>query len=142
MERTDRGGIALFVRNGLENRVVHIGNSDLDERSWHIIHSNSGPILLCVWYRRPDQGEIASIRRFEMEYEQFSEQAVAFVAVGDFNVHNKSWLRFSYADSPEGTELESVCCALGLRQHVKEPTRGPTFSTLFYRTSNPVLRAR
>ena len=60
-----------------------------------------------------------------MEYEVFSEQAVAFVAVGDFNVHNKSWLRFSNADSPEGTELESVCCALGLRQHVKEPTRGP-----------------
>ena len=123
--RADRGGIGLFVRDGLQNNVVHVGDSDADERSWHVIHSKSGPILLCVWYRRPDRGEIASIRRFEIEFRQYSSQAIAFLAVGDFNVHNKAWLRFSNADAPEGLELESVCCSYGLRQHVKEPTRGP-----------------
>ncbi len=122
--RTDRGGIALYVRDGLQNSVVHIGDSGTDERSWHIIHANSGPILLCVWYRRPDTGETASIQRFEQEYETYSKQAVSFLAVGDFNIHNKDWLRFSSHNSPEGVELEHVCCTHGFTQHVKSPTRG------------------
>ncbi len=122
--RSDRGGIAFYVRDGLQASVVHIGDSDVDERSWHVIHANSGPILVCVWYRRPEAGEIASIRRFEQEYEVYSKHAVSFLAVGDFNVHNREWLRFSSHDSPEGTELEHVCCTHGLTQHVKSPTRG------------------
>ena len=36
--RTELGGIALFVRNGFHNSVVHIADSDLDERSWFVIH--------------------------------------------------------------------------------------------------------
>ena len=39
--RTDAGGIAFFVRDGLQNQVVHIGDSDVDEKSWHVIHANS-----------------------------------------------------------------------------------------------------
>ena len=122
--RTDRGGIAFYVREGLQDSVVHIGDSEVDERSWHVIHANSGQILVCVWYRRPMDGEVSSIRRFEMEFEKYSHLGVSFLAVGDFNVHNKSWLSFSSHDSPEGTELEHVCCSHGFRQHVNAPTRG------------------
>ncbi len=122
--RSDRGGIAFYVRDGLQASVVHIGDSEVDERSWHVIHANAGPILVCVWYRRPDGGEIASILRFQHEYEAYSQHAVSFLAVGDFNVHNRAWLRFSSRDSPEGSELENVCCTHGLTQHVKAPTRG------------------
>ena len=122
--RTDAGGIAFFVRDGLQNQVVHIGDSDVDERSWHVIHANSGPILVCVWYRRPNVGEIGSIQRFAAEYDRHSKHGVSFIAVGDFNVHNPSWLRFSRADSLEGSELEHECCTRGFLQHVKSPTRG------------------
>ncbi len=69
-------------------------------------------------------GEIASIKRFEEEYAVHSQRATSFLAVGDFNVHNKGWLKFSTHNSPEGLELECVCCTHGLTQHVKAPTRG------------------
>ena len=54
--RTDRGGIALFVRDRFHNSVVHIADSDLDERSWFVIHADCGPIVFCFCYRRPDIG--------------------------------------------------------------------------------------
>ena len=44
--------------------------------------------------------------------------------VGDMNVHNERWLKFSKGDSPEGLELECVWAAHGLKQHVKSPSRG------------------
>ena len=44
--------------------------------------------------------------------------------MGDMNVHNERWLKFSKGESPEGLELESVCAAHGLKQHVKSATRG------------------
>ena len=96
----------------------------MDERSWHIVHCDCGPVLLCVWYRPPNRGETDSIHRFESELEKYSQNTVAVLAVGDFNVHNAEWLRFSNGNSPEGTELEHVCTARGLKQHVKKPTRG------------------
>ena len=47
------------------------------------------------------------------------------MVVGDINGHNVGRLRFSGRDSTEGLLLEEVCCTLGLKQHVKSPTRGP-----------------
>ena len=44
--------------------------------------------------------------------------------VGDMNVHNERLLKFSNGESPEGRELERVCAAHGLKQHVKSPSRG------------------
>ena len=122
--RPDRGGIAVFVRDDFRENVVHIGDSPVDERSWHIVHCDCGPVLLCVWYRPPNRGELDSIRRFDSELEMYSANTVATLAVGDFNVHNVEWLRFSNGESEEGTALEHVCSQRGLRQHVKGPTRG------------------
>ena len=39
--------------------------------------------------------------------------------VGDMNVHNERWLQFSSGESLEGFELERVCAAHSLKQHVK-----------------------
>ena len=39
-------------------------------------------------------------------------------------MHNDEWLQFSRGESPEGRELELVCASHGLKQHVKEATRG------------------
>ncbi len=106
--RTDRGGIALYAREGYDLTIVHVGNSEVDERSWHIIHSDVGPISACVWYRRPDHGEIGSIQRFEQEMQRFSQDCIATIVVGDMNVHNPEWLRWSSHATPEGSELEYV----------------------------------
>ncbi len=124
MIRTDRGGIALYARDGYDMSIVHVANSESDERSWHVIHSDIGPIAVCVWYRRPNHGEIESIQRFEKELQQHAQDCVATIAIGDMNVHNPSWLRWSGRDSPEGSELESICALNGLEQYVNGPTRG------------------
>ena len=112
------GGVALFAVAGCENAIVHIADSPIDERSWHIFHSDCGPMLLCVWYRRPHQGEIDSIKRFEQELDMHMAGCMAMVCVGDHNVHHKEWLRHSSSTTPEGRELEAVCISHGLRQFV------------------------
>ena len=122
--RSDRGGVALYALDGFELTIVHVGDSTTDERSWHIIHSDSGPVLLCVWYRPPMYGEVESIRRFEQEFQEYSKRAVSAIVVGDMNVHNVEWLTFSNGTKPEGRELENVCSETGLVQLVRGPTRG------------------
>ncbi len=123
--RPDRGGIALFVKDSFAENVVHVGDSPIDERSWHIVHCDRGPVLLCLWYRPPCRKETDSIRRFEQELQIHSRDTVAAIVIGDMNVHNVEWLGHSNGPSDEGTELELVCCSNGLKQHVKHPTRGP-----------------
>ncbi len=122
--RSDRGGVALYALDGFEITIVHVRDSTADERSWHIILSDSGPVLLCVWYRRPMYGEIESIRRFEQEFPEYSKRAVSAIVVGDMNVHNVEWLAYSNGTKPEGRELENVCSETGLVQLVPGPTRG------------------
>ena len=107
---TKGGGIALYALNGFEHCVAHLADSSIDGRSWYVIHADSGPILLWLWYRRPDLGEIASVQRFDAELALYCHHAVNCIIMGDVNVHNPGWLRFSRRDTPEGTELEAVCC--------------------------------
>ena len=122
---TRGGGIALYALNGYQQNIAHLADSNSDERSWFVIHADSGPILLCLWYRRPDLGETQSIFRFDTELCMYSRHAVSCIVMGDINVHNPSWLRFSNRDTAEGSELEAICGQHGLRQIVSKPTRGP-----------------
>lgn len=133
--RPVRGGIALFVRDSFAQNVVHIGDYPVDERSRHIIHCVCGPVLLCLWYRSPNRNEVQSIQRFEHELEMYSRDTVATIAMGDMNVHNAEWRRFSSGSSRRGTELEALCCTHGLKQHVKQPTRDLTSWTSCSQTS-------
>ena len=82
--RPHRCGIVVFVWD----------DSPIDERSWHIVHCDFGPVLVCVWYSLPVRGEPDSIRRFTAELDSYSQDRVAVLAVGDFNVHEVEWLRF------------------------------------------------
>ena len=50
------GGIALFVREEFVDRLVHVADSEIRERSWHVLHSDIGPVLLGLWYRPPCYG--------------------------------------------------------------------------------------
>ena len=52
------GGIAVFVRHNFAGQVILREHSQTHERSWHTIHSEMGPLFLCVWYRKPNPCEI------------------------------------------------------------------------------------
>ena len=118
------GGIALYCRPSLQNSITHLSDSKTCERSWHMLHTNQGPVLVGVWYRPPCYGEVLSIRSLETEWKDASSSAVGSVILGDMNVHNKLWLQHSASNSPEGRELFNVCCRLGLQEKVRKPTRG------------------
>ena len=48
-------GIALFALPGIAACITlleHASNED-HERSWHALHGDLGPVLLCIWYRAP-----------------------------------------------------------------------------------------
>ena len=46
------GGVALFARAGYGNCIIHVGDNTVAERSWHVLHTDRGPIAVAVWYRR------------------------------------------------------------------------------------------
>ena len=119
-----QGGIILFAKKGFEKNIVHVGDSAVHERSWHIVHSERGPILIGLQYRRPNKGERASIDSLYEEIQQFSDQAIYTVLIGDFNVHEASWLRFSDGTSAEGRALQAFANITGLEEKVGAPTRG------------------
>ncbi len=117
------GGVALFARADVHANIVLIQASDSIEAVWHTLHCDIGPILLGVWYRRPNPGEIASVESFDRELEAHSGH-IATMIVGDMNVHHEDWLRYSNGSSREGRLLEQVSASHGLKQRVKKPTRG------------------
>jgi hypothetical protein len=87
------GGVAVFSKLSFAQNVVHVGDSPEYERSWHIVHTNHGPLLFSVWYRPPCHGEVESILEFEREWEQHRHLALGTLVVGDMNVHSTSWLK-------------------------------------------------
>ena len=112
--RSDQGGIVLITKHGFFDNAVHIKDAPIDERSWYVIKCDFGPVMLCVWYRQRRPREIDSILRFKSEVDFYSRDTVATLAVGDFNVHNAEWLRFSDRNNPE-------------RHHVRTGMQRPWF---------------
>ena len=58
----------MFAKTGFEQCTVHIGDSDATERSWHILHTDRGPVAVALWYRRHEAGEVASIISLEPDF--------------------------------------------------------------------------
>ena len=119
------GGVALFARTDCASTVVLLEHSGTHERSWHLVHTALGPLLLCVWYRPPKQGETSSVDTLEEEWLRHCTSAVGTVIVGDLNVHSQRWLTHSAAaTTPEGSALCSFCDAYAFEEKVAQPTRG------------------
>ena len=117
------GGIALFVLAEVAPYITFLEHSAMDERSWHVIHSDVGPVLLGIWYRPPRPGEVQSIERLSAEWSGLTINHIGSFIIGDMNVHHIRWLRHSTCISVEGTKLFCFCIDCGLRQTVREPTR-------------------
>ncbi len=62
------GGVVLFVANSAAAYVTLLAHSETCERSWHVLHTDLGPVLFCVWYRPPAPGDFSSIKAFEREW--------------------------------------------------------------------------
>ena len=88
------------------------------ERCWFLAHTDEGPVLFCCWYRPPGE-RIEGIRSFAKELRELRVQAVAVMIIGDLNIHQAQWLRYSTGNTPEGTELQDIIAQEGLRQIVK-----------------------
>ena len=104
--------------------MVEVEKATLDERTWHILHTTQGLFLPGTWYRPPCPGEVDSVQRMAQEWARHSTNALGIILVGDLNVHHVNWLKHSASVAPEGRALFDFCCAAGLEERVKKPTRG------------------
>ena len=118
------GGVIVFAKTEIADLVTLLLTSEASERMWFQIHAENGPYLLCSWYRPPVQGEVESIATFGKELDSLRNQALGTVLVGDLNLHSQRWLHYSSRNSVEGETMRKLCLELGLRQIVREPTRG------------------
>ena len=70
------------------------------------------------------QGETASIDSLDAEVSKFGIEVFGGILVGDMNVHEAGWLRFSDGTSIEVRLLRDVACSHGWEELVRKPTRG------------------
>ena len=125
------GGVVLFVANSAAAYVTLLAHSETCERSWHVLHTDLGPVLFCVWYRPPAPGDLSSIKTFEREWVSFRDDFVGTILVGDLNLHHTHWLRYSSHVSVEGTTMFRFCRDHGFKQYVKKATRENHLLDLF-----------
>ena len=106
----------------MASQVTFLESSQEWERCWFLLHTLDGPYLICCWYRPPGES-LTGISAMQSELRRLRNQGVGVLIIGDMNVHNPRWLRFSNKNTPEGTLLYETVAEEGLEQIVKEPTR-------------------
>ena len=111
------------------------------ERMWCNLHTNIGTILIGNWYRPPDD-KGNSLDSLEEELSRLGSDVIATILLGDMNVHHRRWLRHSRDDSALGSRLHDICCDAGLKQLVKDPTRGPYLLDLVLSDAQELLTVR
>ena len=76
------------------------------------------------WYFSP-QASLDDIDSLATELQDMQNQFDQVIVTGDLNTHHVSWLRFWNGNTPRGAKLKYVCDMYGLKQMVKQLTRGP-----------------
>ena len=104
--------------------VVHVSNSKDAERACNIIYRDIDSISICNWYLRPSTEKDIDIQTFNEELARMETQCGYVLVVGDLNVHYASWLKHSNGDTPRDKMFHDICDAYGLKQWVKNPSRG------------------
>ena len=66
-------------------------DSAVAERSWFMLHGEVGSIALCNWYR-PGASEDTHISSLQDDLAELADQCMAFVIVGNLDVHHVRWL--------------------------------------------------
>ena len=122
-KKANRGGVMILALHQVADRVVPILSSAKSERIWAAVHTDQGQVAVCAWYRPPGSG-CASVESLVAEIAEVRQTAAHLLVVGDLNVYNKKWLRFSPEDRAEGKRMQAVAQEAGLKQLVRAPTHG------------------
>ena len=125
----NRGGILSLQRSDF-NHMVHICNSETEERSWHFVHLEPETILIGNWYR-PGATVHDGFDVLRSEISDLASDCTSVILTGDLNIHHRSWLRFSNAETMQGADLKTFCDSFGLLQLVSTPTRQEYLLDLF-----------
>ena len=104
------------------NCLVHIKNSEKDERSLHFLRVEVETFLIINWYR-PGASDHDDFKELRNELKTHTGTISGTVIAGDLNVHHRKWLRFSNSNTKIGEDLKKLCDYYGMWQMVKEPTR-------------------
>ena len=119
--RVNHGGIILYRRNEAAPLVTFLEESAVAERFWVRIESDLGPVLMGLWYRPPGAPEDV-ITSLESELSRLSNGMIGVVLMGDFNIWQRSWLKYSPCDTPSGNKIKDIAHKYGRKQLVKERT--------------------
>jgi len=96
----NRGGI-LTLRRSDFNGLVHVANTEGEERSWHFLKVGIDTILVGNWYR-PGSTVHDNFSTLYTELGEYFAQVSGIILVGDLNIHHQRWLRFSNANTTIG----------------------------------------
>ena len=73
----------IATKNPPGNVIVCLEKSKTDEILYFTLHTNIGPMLLSLWYRRPIS-ETDTIFRFRDTYSRLAENHVGAICLGDY----------------------------------------------------------
>ena len=79
---------------------MHLGNSEVAGHSWHITFSATDPLLFGAWYLRISNAEAVSIKCLDREIREHGRDTMGTIPLGDKNVHEASWCKFSERTNP------------------------------------------
>ena len=119
----ERGGVCVYVSCDVSQNVTLLSKSADAERLWCMLHTEQGPFLLGAWYT-PLGSDSSTIETCEREHDTLAGGALGTILLGDLNLHHKKWLIHSVETSSCGKRMRPAAAHIGLRQLVKEPTRG------------------
>ena len=137
------GGTAAYRRITSRVTITHLADSETAERSWHTLHTDTGPFLIGLWCR-PPKSHISHIETLSAELDTHTHNTVATLIFGDLNIHHARWLRFSRGNTAAGELLHNISKQYNLTETVCAPTRGPylldlVLSSVPNLTSNLIL---
>ena len=118
---SNHGGIILFRRSVNAPLVTFLEESRIAELLWARVETNFGPFLLGLWYRPPDASD-EHVSALESEFERLSGDYVGALLCGDFNIHQRRWLRHSNSNTALGERVQQFAGKHGLAQLVRQPT--------------------
>ena len=119
--RVNHGGIILYRRTQTAPMVTFIEESRSAERLWARVETDLGPFLLGLWYRPPNADD-QQFTSLEPELERLSDGYVGTLLLGDFNIHQRRWLRYSSGNTPLGDKMQTLAGKYDLKELVKTPT--------------------
>ena len=125
-----KAGVCAFVRSDIP--ASHLSHMDLSDPFFQLIwlklNLPSLSKFICCLYRSPNSNSHSALfDHLSKSIESIlqSSPSSEIIILGDFNVHNTSWLKHSSSTDAAGSEAEVFSILNDLTQLVTSPTRIP-----------------